>query len=216
MTHYDSEEQSTRPLSLVGANYSRKHKYLQMKIQNRWRNATSVLRETNIRPAKASQLRIFNVKVIQRRSLNKMSKIQFLILFGLIEVILSDPIASRDAILRQFQMDSEMCRKKVGATTADVENLLNRMPPTNTAAKCLRSCIMKTYNVMDSRGKFVPSVAMLEAQRLTNGDIEKMKIADDLIRACTDIRVSENDCEAAAEYDWCFREQSKLMGIPQY
>ncbi|XP_059224336.1 general odorant-binding protein 28a-like [Stomoxys calcitrans] len=93
---------------------------------------------------------------------------------------------------------------------------MNRMPSTNMAGKCLRSCIMKIYNVMDSDGKFVPTVAMLEAQRLTNGNMEKMKIAEDLIHACSNIKVSENDCQAAADYDWCFREQSKLMGLPQY
>lgn len=113
---------------------------------------------------------------------------------------------------------------------------MDRTPPATEAAKCLRSCLMKKYNVvstnnmifcirinshseflqMDSNGKFVPSVALDEARRLTNGSMEKIKIAIALIRACADIQVSVNDCEAAAEYDFCFRQEVQRLGLPLY
>ncbi|XP_037805382.1 general odorant-binding protein 28a-like [Lucilia sericata] len=113
-------------------------------------------------------------------------------------------------------MTLETCKEEVGATTADIQDLLNRQPPSTVTGKCFRSCLMKKYKVMDSDGKFDKTAALEEARKLTNGDVTRMQLVQSLLNACSEIEVSSDDCEAAAEYGHCFREQVKVLGLPQH
>lgn len=69
---------------------------------------------------------------------------------------------------------------------------------------------------MDSDGKFVKTAALEEVRKISNGDAGKMKIAQNLTNACSDIDVSSDHCEAAADYGHCFREQIKVLRLPQH
>lgn len=66
---------------------------------------------------------------------------------------------------------------------------------------------------MDSDGKFDKEAALEEARKLTRGDVSKMQLAENLTNACSDIEVSSDHCEAAADYGECFREQIKSLNL---
>ncbi|KAM7347535.1 general odorant-binding protein 28a-like [Cochliomyia hominivorax] len=136
--------------------------------------------------------------------------------FSLISISIAAKSAQNgNEAARRFQLTLEICKDEVGATTADIQDLLNRRPATTSTGKCFRSCLMKKYNVMDSDGKFDKSVALKEAHKLTKGDANKMKLAEDLTNACGDIEVSSDHCKAAADYGECFREQIKILTLAQ-
>lgn len=66
---------------------------------------------------------------------------------------------------------------------------------------------------MDSNGKFVKLVAKTHAEMYTDGAIDEMKLAQDIINACADIDVPSDHCEAAETYGKCFKEQAEIHGI---
>lgn len=69
---------------------------------------------------------------------------------------------------------------------------------------------------MDSNGKFVKSVAMEHTKTYTDGDADKLKIANEIIDACADIAVPDDHCEATELYGKCFMEQTKAHGIDKF
>lgn len=66
---------------------------------------------------------------------------------------------------------------------------------------------------MDSDGKFDKQSALDQARKLTRGNVSKMQLAENLTNACSDIEVSSDHCEAAADYGDCFREQMKSLSL---
>lgn len=69
---------------------------------------------------------------------------------------------------------------------------------------------------MDANGKFVPSVALKHAEMYADGDAEKIKVAKEILDACSGISVSSDHCEAATEYGKCFMEQAKSHGLGEF
>lgn len=68
---------------------------------------------------------------------------------------------------------------------------------------------------MDSNGKLDKAVALEHAEKYTEGDADKMKIAHEIIDACAGISVPDEHCAAAGEYDVCFLKQADAHGITE-
>ncbi|TMW51425.1 hypothetical protein DOY81_003492 [Sarcophaga bullata] len=154
--------------------------------------------------------------VLTNQSGNTMIRAQILTLICSLVIVLScaSPTARKDEVAtRKFQINLNQCKDEVGATIDDLQDLLGRKPPSSVTGKCLRSCLMKKYKVMDSNGKFDRTAAMDEAIKLTHGDPAKMQLAQVLMNACSDIEVPADHCEAAAVYGQCFREQITILGL---
>lgn len=66
---------------------------------------------------------------------------------------------------------------------------------------------------MDNNGKFVKDVAIAHAETYTDGAEDKMKIANEIINACSGIDVDTDHCEAAEQYGKCFHEQALAHGL---
>ncbi|XP_075158222.1 general odorant-binding protein 28a-like [Haematobia irritans] len=119
----------------------------------------------------------------------------------------------KEAAIADFMGKAEGCKGKTGANDGDVADLIGKKPAANHEGKCLRSCLMKEYEVMDGNGKMVKSVAMKHAEMFTEGAPDKMKIADEVVSTCSAADVSSDPCEAAEEYLKCFKEQALAHGI---
>ncbi|XP_061402800.1 general odorant-binding protein 28a-like, partial [Musca vetustissima] len=107
----------------------------------------------------------------------------------------------------------EECKSEVGASDADIEELVGRKPATTMEGKCLRACLMKKFDVMDVSGKFATEAALKHAEKVTDGNADKMKVASEIINACANIEVSSDHCQAAEEYGKCFKQQANAHGI---
>ncbi|XP_005190166.1 general odorant-binding protein 28a-like [Musca domestica] len=105
------------------------------------------------------------------------------------------------------------CKTEVGATEADIKELMEMKPASTKEGKCLRACLMQKYEVMDASGKFVTSVALKHAEKATNGSADKMKLALEIINACASTQVSSDLCQAAEDYGKCFKQQATAHGI---
>ncbi|KNC26763.1 Pheromone-binding protein-related protein 5 [Lucilia cuprina] len=112
-----------------------------------------------------------------------------------------------------FMAKMDDCKAEVGAKDVDVEELVGKKPASSMEGKCLRSCLMKKYEVMDNNGKFVKEVALSHAEKYTDGAEDKMKIAQEIIDACSGIDVPDDHCEAAEKYGKCFKDESLAHGL---
>ncbi|XP_013101527.2 general odorant-binding protein 28a [Stomoxys calcitrans] len=122
----------------------------------------------------------------------------------------------KKAAMADFVAKSDSCKAEVGAKEADVAEMMAKKPASSTEGKCLRSCVMKMYEVMDSQGKFVSSVALQHAETYSDGAADQMKMAQEIIDACSGIAVPSDHCEAAEEYGKCFMEQAKAHGLSEF
>ncbi|XP_065365184.1 general odorant-binding protein 28a-like [Calliphora vicina] len=119
----------------------------------------------------------------------------------------------KKAAVAAFMVKMDDCKAEVGAKDSDVEELVAKKPSSTMEGKCLRSCLMKKYEVMDNNGKFVKDVAVTHAHKYTDGSDERMKIAHEIIDACSSIAVADDHCEAAEQYGKCFKEQAMAHNI---
>ncbi|XP_073828458.1 general odorant-binding protein 28a-like isoform X2 [Musca autumnalis] len=110
---------------------------------------------------------------------------------------------------------AEECKTEVGAADVDMEDMLERKPASTMEGMCLRSCLMKKFEVMDASGKFVSEVALQHAEKVTSGAEDKMKLASEIINACANIEVSSNHCQAAEDYGKCFKQEANARGIDE-
>ncbi|XP_073828654.1 general odorant-binding protein 28a-like [Musca autumnalis] len=117
--------------------------------------------------------------------------------------------------LEKFKTAAEECKSEVGATDADIEEMLGKKPASTMPGKCMRACLMKKFEVMDPSGRFVPEVALKHANKMADGSADKIKLASEIINACANIEVSSEHCQAAEDYGKCFMEQAKAHGIDE-
>ncbi|XP_061388772.1 general odorant-binding protein 28a-like [Musca vetustissima] len=113
----------------------------------------------------------------------------------------------------KLKTKGQECKIEVGATDADIEELVGRNPASTIEGKCLRACLMKKFEVMDASGKFAAEVALKHAEKVTDGNADKMKVASEIINACANIEVSSDHCQAAEEYGKCFKQHANAHGI---
>ncbi|KNC26762.1 Pheromone-binding protein-related protein 5 [Lucilia cuprina] len=119
----------------------------------------------------------------------------------------------KKAAVQAFMAKMDDCKAEVGAKDSDVEELVGKKAASTMEGKCLRSCLMKKYEVMDNNGKFLKDVALTHAHKYTDGSEERMKIAHEIIDNCSSIDVSDDHCEAAEQYGKCFSDQAKAHNI---
>ncbi|XP_061397303.1 general odorant-binding protein 28a-like [Musca vetustissima] len=118
--------------------------------------------------------------------------------------------------IEKLKSAAEECKSEVGATDADIEELVGRKPASTMEGKCLRACLMKKFEVMDASGKFATEVALKHAEKVTDGNADKMKVASEIINACANIEVSSDHCQAAEDYGKCFKQQANAHGINEH
>ncbi|XP_073830853.1 general odorant-binding protein 28a-like [Musca autumnalis] len=128
-------------------------------------------------------------------------------------VVLVRGAIDKKAMIEDFMSKGEACSTEVGASKADLGEIIGKKPASTAEGKCLRACIMKKYEVIDENGKLVPAVALKHAEMYTEGDEDKMKIAHEVIDACAKLSVSEDHCEAAEEYCKYLHEQAMSHGV---
>ncbi|XP_075157290.1 general odorant-binding protein 28a-like [Haematobia irritans] len=137
----------------------------------------------------------------------------FLILVTVLCVLGASKAFDKKEAVTTLLNAAEECKTQVKATDSDLEDMAARKPASTKEGKCLRACLMKKFQVMDSNGKFVPEVAEKHASEMTDGTSDRMKIAREIINACAKIDVSSDHCEAAEQYGKCFKEQADAHGI---
>ncbi|XP_061397298.1 general odorant-binding protein 28a-like [Musca vetustissima] len=118
--------------------------------------------------------------------------------------------------IEKLKTKAEECKSEVGATDVDIEELVGRKPASTMEGKCLRACLMKKFEVMDASGKFATEVALKHAEKVTDGNADKMKVASEIINACANIEVSSDPCQAAEDYGKCFKQQANAHGINEH
>ncbi|XP_061402802.1 general odorant-binding protein 28a-like [Musca vetustissima] len=118
--------------------------------------------------------------------------------------------------IEKLKTKAQECKTEVGATDVDIEELVGRKPASTMEGKCLRACLMKKFEVMDGSGKFVTEVALKHAEKVTDGNADKMKVATEIINACANFEVSSDHCQAAEEYGKCFKQQANAHGINEH
>ncbi|XP_005188786.1 general odorant-binding protein 28a-like [Musca domestica] len=143
-----------------------------------------------------------------------MSKLlSVLFVMGIVAAVVVRGEFDRQAAHEKLKMKAGECKTEVGATDADIEELVGRKPASTMEGKCLRACLMKKFEVMDASGKFVTDVALKHAEKVTDGAADKMKVASEIINACAGIEVSSDHCQAAEDYGKCFKQQASAHGI---
>ncbi|XP_017469008.1 PREDICTED: general odorant-binding protein 28a-like [Rhagoletis zephyria] len=145
-----------------------------------------------------------------------MAKLVLIGAFCILNAAVSKAAFNKEEAIKNFMTNVEECRGEVGAAASDIEDLIKKAPAASKEGKCLRSCMMKKYGVMDDGGKFVKSVALEHASTFTDGDAEKMKTANEITDACAGIAVPDDHCEAAEIYGKCFMEQAKAHGLDKF
>ncbi|XP_023303589.2 general odorant-binding protein 28a-like [Lucilia cuprina] len=115
----------------------------------------------------------------------------------------------------KFMNNLKECKEEVGAQDSDFEEMVSNKPASTKEGKCLRSCIMKKCGLMDGNGKFDKDAAIAKAEQVTGGAEDKMKIAHEIIDACSGIEVSDDECEAAEQYGECVQKQIEAHGIKE-
>ncbi|XP_059223617.1 general odorant-binding protein 28a [Stomoxys calcitrans] len=121
----------------------------------------------------------------------------------------------KDEAVAKLMSTAEECKKEVNAKDSDLEEMAARKPASTKEGKCLRACLMKKFEVMNSNGKFVPEVAEKHAAKMTDGSADRLKMAREIINACANIEVSSDHCEAAEQYGKCFKDQADAHGIKE-
>ncbi|XP_037808812.1 general odorant-binding protein 28a-like [Lucilia sericata] len=119
----------------------------------------------------------------------------------------------KKAAIAEFMTFTDDCKGEVDAKDSDVEELMGKKPASTMEGKCLRSCLMKKYEVMDNNGKFLKDIALTHARKYTDASEEKIKIAQEIIDACGAIAVADDHCEAAEQYAKCFSDQAKAHNV---
>ncbi|XP_058974432.1 general odorant-binding protein 28a-like [Musca domestica] len=121
----------------------------------------------------------------------------------------------KNEAIAKFISKAEQCKTEVGATDADIGEMVGRKPASTMEGKCMRACLMKKFEVMDDSGKFVADVALKHAEKVTEGAADKMQVASEIINACAGIEVSSDHCQAAEDYGKCFKHEANAHGIDE-
>ncbi|KAL9881428.1 general odorant-binding protein 19d-like [Glossina fuscipes] len=104
------------------------------------------------------------------------------------------------------------CKDETGATDDDIAAILEHKPADSTEGKCLRSCVMKKFGIMNDDGKLVKEKTLEVAQIMITDD-NKKELAIEVVEACENLSVNEDHCEAAIEYGACLKEHAEEQGL---
>ncbi|EDW87746.1 general odorant-binding protein 28a [Drosophila yakuba] len=108
---------------------------------------------------------------------------------------------------------AESCLAEVGASDADLQDLIKKQPASTYAGKCLRACVMKNFGLLGANGKLDTEAAHEKAKQYTGNDPAKLKVALEIGDTCSAITVPDDHCEAAEAYGACFKSEAKKHGL---
>ncbi|XP_043641299.1 general odorant-binding protein 28a [Drosophila teissieri] len=115
--------------------------------------------------------------------------------------------------LAKLMETAEACIAEVGASDADLQDLIKKQPASTYAGKCLRACVMKNFGLLDANGKVDTDAAREKAKQYTGNDPAKLKLALEIGDTCSVITVPDDHCEAAEAYGACFKTEAKKHGL---
>ncbi|XP_017052251.1 general odorant-binding protein 19d [Drosophila ficusphila] len=105
------------------------------------------------------------------------------------------------------------CKAETGATDEDVEKMLKHEEPETHEAKCLQSCVMKKFQIVDESGKLSKEHALELVKHISKPDAEKEDAPAEVVDKCEGIELPEDHCEAAVAFSTCIYEQMKEHGL---
>ncbi|XP_033151085.1 general odorant-binding protein 28a [Drosophila mauritiana] len=108
---------------------------------------------------------------------------------------------------------AEGCIPEVGASDADLQEMVKKQPASTYAGKCLRACVMKSFGVLGADGKLDTEAGREKAKQYTGNDPAKLKIALEIGDTCAALTVPDDHCEAAEAYGACFKSEAKKHGL---
>ncbi|XP_034472061.1 general odorant-binding protein 28a [Drosophila innubila] len=117
------------------------------------------------------------------------------------------------AALAKFMEYAEPCKVEVGASDSDMDEAMKHLPASTYEGKCMRSCVMKKFNLMDANGKLDTNAGHEKAKQYTGNDPAKLKIALEIGDICAAITVPDDHCEAAEAYGKCFKSEAQTRGL---
>ncbi|XP_068156428.1 general odorant-binding protein 19d [Drosophila tropicalis] len=105
------------------------------------------------------------------------------------------------------------CKEETGATDEDVAQLMKHELGETHEAKCLRSCIMKKFEIMDDAGKLNKEKALELVKIMSKDNEETSASVAEIVDKCDEIEVPEDHCDAAHAYETCIHEQIHEHGL---
>lgn len=117
------------------------------------------------------------------------------------------------AALAKFMELGELCKGETGASDADMQDAIKRLPASTYEGKCLRACVMKKLNLLDANGKLDTEAGHEKAKQYTGNDPSKLKLALEIGDICAALSVPDDHCEAADVYGKCFHTEAKKRGL---
>lgn len=115
--------------------------------------------------------------------------------------------------IAKFMEFAKPCKAEVGASDSDMEEATKHLPASTYEGKCMRSCVMKKFNLMDANGKLDTNAGHEKAKQYTGNDPAKLKVALEIGDICAAINVPADHCEAAEAYGKCFRSEAERRGL---
>ncbi|XP_017077549.1 general odorant-binding protein 28a [Drosophila eugracilis] len=117
------------------------------------------------------------------------------------------------AAMEKFLESAEACMPEVGASDADLQEIVKKQPASSYAGKCLRACVMKNFGLIDANGKLDTNAGREKAKQYTGNDPAKLKLALEIGDTCAAISVPDDHCEAAETYGACFKSEAIKHGL---
>lgn len=117
------------------------------------------------------------------------------------------------AAMAKFMELAETCKAETGASDADIQTAMKRLPASTYEGKCLRACVMKKFNLMNASGKLDTDAAHEKAKQYTGNDPAKLKLALEIGDICAALAVPDDHCEAAEAYGLCFKTEAEKRGL---
>ncbi|CAD7086603.1 unnamed protein product [Hermetia illucens] len=116
--------------------------------------------------------------------------------------------------IEAFRALSMNCMAQVHATDADFDSIVNNSPNPTRQGKCLRSCLMRTFDLQKEDGTLNVPRLMNLADTFSSGNPQKIKTAEEIGVKCSDAADGQrNPCEMAYLYDKCMRHEIKARRL---
>nr|AYN07360.1 odorant-binding protein 19 [Yemma signatus] len=100
----------------------------------------------------------------------------------------------------------ERCAKETNVPNRDIENYKNFSLPETREGQCYGACVMKAVNMMNSRGKIVPSKAEELAARYVDDGNQLERIRTRVQRCASTANRERNWCITSFKFSSCLLE----------
>ncbi|XP_053951177.1 general odorant-binding protein 28a-like isoform X2 [Anastrepha ludens] len=128
-------------------------------------------------------------------------------------VICSLAISYAEDIQQKIKKIANDCKAESGGSDADIDALLKHQPAGSDKAKCLMTCFMKNFGLIDAGAKIDQDSALNVIKAVANGDANIEKLGKELIDACKDTPAKGNECESGEAVRECVIAKAKANGF---